>query len=331
MGAGAKIWKVSRRVLLILVTLVAAFFLIVIPWFFTHILTRGRFRFPDPNDGKTPKSYNLGFRWVEFYSPDGVLLKGWYVPAAGEARGTVVYCHGLNRSRVELLPQAAFAHTLGYNGLLFDFRHQGQSGGEITTIGYQERLDVLGAVRYAQDEEKAARPIILWGISMGAAAALMAAADSSRVTAVIADSSFLSFRDTIEHHTRLFLKLPSFPIADQVIYWSAWRGNFRPSDFDLEKAVERIGPRPIMFVAVEGDRRMPPAIARTLFSRARCPENQLVVLPGRRHGEGFRSANEPYRNAVIRFLARIPREPALKEVHHVPGVPRSRGLASRIR
>ncbi len=296
---------------------VAVFLLTVVPWFFTSIATTSRYHFHDPNDGKTPKSYGLDFRWIEFHSSDNILLKGWYVPVSPEPRGTIVYCHGHNRTRVEMLPEAVFAHRLGYNGLLFDFRHQGQSGGEMTTLGYQERLDVLGAVRHALGEEKATHPVIVWGVSMGAAAALMAAADSRDIDAIISDSSFLSFRDVIVHHAKLFLHLPSFPIPDEVIYWSAWRGKFRPSDFDMRNAVEHIGARPILFVAVEGDRRMPPSIARTLYSLAASPQKEMIILPGNRHGEGFNLAPKQYQEAVTGFLARIPRETALNEVPHV--------------
>ena len=162
--------------------------------------------------------------------------KGWYIPAEGTARGTIIYCHGLNRTRIEMLPDAVFGHSLGYNGLLFDFRHQGGSGGDITTLGYQERLDVEGAVRYALEQEQAARPVVVWGVSMGASAALMAAAESPDISAVISDSSFDSIMGTMRHHLKLFLHLPGFPIADEVAYWTAWRGHFRLADFDLVKA-----------------------------------------------------------------------------------------------
>lgn len=326
MPARQRIWKITRRVLVMLGVLATVFFFGVVPWFFTHILTRGRFNFPDPNNGKTPTSYGLNFDWVEFRSSDGILLRGWYIPAVNEARGTIIYCHGLNRWRVEMLPRAAFGHSLGYNALFFDFRHAGRSDGEITTLGYQERLDVLGAIRYALAEKKAARPVILWGVSMGAAAALMAAAESPDVAGVISDSTFLSFSETIRHHTRLFLRLPSFPIADEVIHWSAWRGNFDPADFDLGKAVERIGPRPILFIAVENDRRMPPEIARRLHARAASPQKGLLVLPGSRHGEGFNQDPEPYRAAVARFLAPIQGESASEGGRTAP--PRGRPQAS---
>jgi fermentation-respiration switch protein FrsA (DUF1100 family) len=298
--------RIVRNVLLILAMLTAAFFLIVVPWLFTAMITHGQFHYPDPNDGKTPKSYDLNFRWIEFRSPDGIPLRGWYIPAAGPARGTIVYCHGLNRTRIEMLPHAVFGHSLGYNGLLFDFRHQGRSGGDITTVGYQERLDVEAAVRYALDQDPPPRPIVVWGVSMGAASALMAAAESPDISAVISDSSYDSFLGTLRHHLKLFLHLPAFPIAYEVGYWTAWRGHFRPADFDMVKAVDRIGDRPILFVAVDGDRRMPPSIAQTLYAHAQSPLKKDIVLPGHRHGEGFNQAREPYEKAVADFLTSLP-------------------------
>ena len=304
MAARSRAWRIARNVFLILGALAGVLFLIVLPWLFSSLVTTRQFHYPDPNDGKTPISYGLDFRWIEFRSADGVRLKGWYIPAAENPRGTIIFCHGLNRSRVELLAQAQFAHQQNFNGLLFDLRHHGQSEGEMTTLGYQERLDVLGAVRYALDDEKAARPVVLWGISMGAVAALMAA-DSLEVAAAISDSTFLSFSDTVKHHLKLFLRLPAFPIAYEVIYWTAWRGGFRPADFDLQKAVERIGDRPILFVAVKGDRRMPSSISQTLFATAKSSQKRLLVLPGTRHGEAFKSGEADYKKTVEEFLAQL--------------------------
>jgi len=298
-----RVWQIIRNVILILLALAAGFFFLFVPWFFSNLGTRGRFHYPDPNDGKTPISYGMSFKWVAFPSSDGVPLRGWYVPAGGEARGTIIYCHGLNRTRIEMLPMAAFGHQLGYDGLLFDLRHQGASGGEMTTLGYKERLDVVGAVHYALEQQHAPRPVILWGVSMGAAAALLAAAESPDVAAVISDSSFLSLRNTVEHHWRLFFHLPSFPIANELVYLIALRGGFRVSDFNLLNAVTAIGNRPILFVALQDDRRMPPSIARALYYHSVSPQKALIVLPGQRHGEGFNLDTEQYKAAVKQFLS----------------------------
>jgi pimeloyl-ACP methyl ester carboxylesterase len=316
LSARSKAWKITKWLLALLFLAVLVFFYGFVPWFLTGIATTRRFHFRDPLDGKTPASYGLKFHEIEFKSPDGIDLKGWYVPADKAAKGTIVYVHGYNRTRVEMLPEAVFGHELGYEGLLFDLRHQGASGGEESSIGYQERLDVEAAARYALEQEKAPPPVIAWGVSMGAAAALMAAADTAQINGVISDSTFLNYSDMIRHHYYLFRgfarkrwwwfpPLPAFPIVDEVVYWSAWRGHFSPADFDLEKAVTRIGARPILFVGVEGDQRMPPEIARRLYGDAQSELKDIIIVPGTRHGEGFNSGNKQYEEAVTSYLASI--------------------------
>ncbi|MGE5327432.1 MAG: alpha/beta hydrolase [Deltaproteobacteria bacterium] len=314
---GSRLWKLTKWLLGLLIVGAVVFFYGVVPWFLAGIASTRRFHYRDPLDGKTPASYGMKYHDIEFKSSDGIDLKGWYAPAEGQAKGTIIYVHGYNRSRVEMLPDSVFGHGLGYNALLFDLRHQGASGGEVSTIGYQERLDVEAAAKYALERENAARPVIAWGVSMGAAASLEAAADSPDIAAVISDSTFLNYQDMVYHHYYLFRSiarsrgawwfppLPAFPIVNEVIFLATRRGNFDADDFDLEKAVTKIGARPILFVGVEGDPRMPPEIARRLYGDAESELKDIVIVPGTRHGEGFTSGNRQYEEAVTEFLAGI--------------------------
>ena len=306
-------WKVTRWILLLLVPLVLVFFLAVVPWLVATVTTTNRFHFPDPNDSKTPRDFGMSYENVEFTSSDGLHLKGWWMPAGGDnggggaaPSGTIVYSHGQNRTRVEMLPMAQLGHKLGFNGLAFDFRHQGASEGKTSSVGYWERRDVDGAVRYALDHRQAARPVVLWGVSLGAAASLMSAAETPDVAAVVSDSTFLSFEDTARHHWGLFFGwLPAFPMYNETVTLIEWKAHFRASDFDLRTAVERINPRPILFIGVEGDPRMPPSIARTLYALESSPGKMLLIVPGKRHGEGFTSGHDQYVQAVTDFLAKV--------------------------
>ncbi len=99
--------------------------------------------------------------------------------------------------------------------------------------------------------------------------------------------------------------MPAFPFVNEVIYLVSWRGHFNPDDFDLERAVTKIGTRPILFVGVEGDPRMPPDIARRLYGDAESELKDIVIVPGTRHGEGVQSGNKQYEQAVTTFLANI--------------------------
>src|SRR5579875_362786 len=319
-------WRAIKWIAGVLILLLVILLYGVVPWFLTNIVTTSRYRYPDPNNRNTPASFGMPFQNVQFTSRDGILLKGWYVPSDvpkdGQPLGTIIYCHGFQRSRVEMLPMAQFGHQLGYDGLLFDFRHQGESGGKVSSIGYWERLDAETAMSFALAQEQAPHPVILWGVSMGAAASLMAAAEDPHVDAVISDSTFLSFDTVIKsnyyailriirRHRPWFPPLPAFPLTNEVIAWSAWRAHFNPSDFDLEKAVRRASPRPILFVAVQGDDRMPPWIAQLLYSHDASPLKQIVILPGHRHGEGFNDAPAQYEHAVSQFLSLLRSKPGL--------------------
>ena len=68
-------------------------------------------------------------------------------------------------------------------------------------------------------------------------------------------------------------------------------GRLQALRFRFAEGGGRINPRPILFIAVEGDKRMPPSIARELYSQSSSPGKRLVVVPGHRHGEGFKSGN----------------------------------------
>src|SRR5690349_13950686 len=99
--------KIVKWTLGILLLLLLGLFYGFVPWFLTGIATTNRFHFRDQNDGKTPKDLGMDYHGVAFTSSDGIPLKGWYIPVApgSKPRGTIVYCHGLNRTRTEMLPE----------------------------------------------------------------------------------------------------------------------------------------------------------------------------------------------------------------------------------
>ncbi len=302
-----KLWK---RILiwffLVLLAAVAFFFLIYVPYFFATLISVHKYHYPDRDDGKTPAAFQVAYQDIQFDATDGVHLKGWFIPT-DHPRGTVVFVHGLNRTREEMLREALFVHGLAYNALLFDERHAGASDGKITSLGYFERFDVEGAVQEALRRDPQARPVIVWGVSMGAAAALMATRETPDISAVISDSTFLTLRDTTYHHLKLFLHLPKFPTAMTTLWFFELRTHFDVDDFDLRKAVQEIGDRPILFVAGGNDKRMPPYIARELFQQAVNGYKMFLEVPGAKHGESFHTNPQLYENAATEFFNRVQR------------------------
>jgi pimeloyl-ACP methyl ester carboxylesterase len=277
-----------------------------VPYFLAGMGTTRRFQFPDrENAGLTPATFQLASEDVAFRSADGVDLRGWWVPAPS-AKGTVVLVHGLNRSRIEMVRRAPFVHAAGWNALLLDLRHHGASGGETTTFGAKEKEDVEAAVRLAR--ERAPGPVVLWGVSLGGASVVFAAADDPTVAGVICDSSYRSLEDTVRHHLQLFrgfrwwLRLvPSRPVADLTVFWMGRRGGFDPAAVDVRAAAHRLAGRPALFVANSEDRRMPKEIAFDLQA-AVGPGAEVLIVPGKSHGGAWRDGTAAYEAAATALL-----------------------------
>jgi pimeloyl-ACP methyl ester carboxylesterase len=282
-----------------------------VPWFLAGLATTRRFAYKDKeNAGLTPAKLELAYDDVTFNAADGVPLKGWWVPAP-EGRGTVVLVHGLNRSRIEMVRKVPLLHRLGWNALLFDLRHHGESGGNTSSFGFFEKEDVRAAAAFAR--ARAPGPVVLWGVSLGAAAATLAAADDPAIAGLVCDSSYRSLRDTVAHHLNLFrgfawwLKVvPSWPVAGETVFWIGHRGGFDPDRVDVRAAADRLAGRPCLFVCNSGDRRMPSEIAFELKAAAG-PQAHILVVPGQSHGGAYRDGTAAYDRAVTALLGTVSR------------------------
>jgi hypothetical protein len=304
------------RALAFLLAAWAGFLFGWVPWWLAGIATSRRFDYVDrENQGMTPASEGLPFEPIHFEAPDGIRLSGWWVPAP-ENRGTAILLHGLNRSRIEMLPKLPFLHALGWNALLFDQRRHGESGGEVGTFGAREQQDALVAAGLARQRSGDA-PVVLWGVSLGAATAALAAVGDESVAGLVCDSSFRSLRDTVRHHLGLFRRfrwwlgmVPTWPTADLAVYWIGRRGGFDPDSLDVQAAAARMRDRPSLFVCNSGDRRMPQQIAFDLQAAAG-ERARVLVIPGDSHGGAWREGTAAYGEAVRQLLEEVaPGEPA---------------------
>lgn len=147
----------------------------------------------------TPAAYGLAYEDVTFRSKDGLLLQGWWLPAAATRRnGTepvviLLHPHFGNRhglsvqqqgwarlftTEVNLLKLAQACHQAGFTVLMFDFRSHGASQQGLCAGGLTEDQDVIGAVDYVfkrmATETKATPAVGVIGFGLGATAALAA-------------------------------------------------------------------------------------------------------------------------------------------------------------
>jgi pimeloyl-ACP methyl ester carboxylesterase len=290
-------WK---RVALVVSGLLFALVFLGVPYLVAYLVTHAGTRPQDQRLSSTPADHGVRFEEVTFRNADGHVLSGWYLGGA-DSDVAVAVGHGLFRSRREVLDRAAFFRERGYDTIVFDFRRHGESSGDRITLGFWERSDFLAARDFLASRGPR-RSVVFYGVSMGAAAALLAASDSPDAGAVVADSPFVSIEDTVVRHVELLLGLPRFPFASALLFFLELQGNFDRTEFDLERAARAMGDRPVLIVAGAEDARMPPELQARIYRASSAPESRFVSVPEAGHGASYRTDPDSYERAVADFL-----------------------------
>ncbi len=141
-------------------------------------------------DAVRPADLLLRADEVRFQSTDGIALSGWLIHGDRDAP-VLILCHDLGQSKAVFLDPSVGLQRSGYNLLLMDFRGHGASGGTGSTLGVEERYDVLGAIDFLRTRRDLASDRIgVWGIGMGAYAGLLAATERKEVVALALDSLY---------------------------------------------------------------------------------------------------------------------------------------------
>jgi alpha-beta hydrolase superfamily lysophospholipase len=236
-----------------------------------------------------PESY----RDISFRTEDGLLLRGWYAP--GRNGAAVIIVHGFARDRSELLPESHWLFEQGYGVLLFDTRAQGQSAGTYIGFGYSEALDVRAAVEFIRAQSPAARIGVL-GYSMGAVAAIQAAAVDPRIEAIIAVSPFATLRDTVDR--RLGFARLLLPLA---AWWGERLTGIKLDDVRPVDSIGALAPRAILIMHAEEDGFVARDSGARLYQAAGEPK-MLWSVPGVAHVDFRQAMPEEYRRRVIAFF-----------------------------
>jgi uncharacterized protein len=130
---------------------------------------------------------------VSISARDGVQLRGWFAGPANANGDAVILLHGVGDNREGMGGFAELFLSKGYAVLLPDSRGQGASGGKFPTYGVKETDDVHRWFEWLATQQRP-RCIFGMGESMGAAILLQAVREETRFCAVVAESSFASFR-----------------------------------------------------------------------------------------------------------------------------------------
>lgn len=252
----------------------------------------GVFFQPQQTQYLTPDKIGLVYEDVEFRSADGLKLHGWWLPAKGQAKGTVVFFHGNAENISTHIANVYWLPDQNYNVFLPDYRGYGKSEGEPTLAGVQD--DLNSAMKYLlQRKDIDTERIVILAQSLGGALAIYNVAHSpyrAKIKALITESTFSDYRRITQE------KLASF--------WLTWPLQW-PLSFTIDNdysplvVVNKISPIPLLIIHGDKDNVVPYTHGQILFEAAAQPK-EMWVVEGGAHIDAFRK--KVYQDKLLDYL-----------------------------
>ncbi len=243
----------------------------------------------------------LPFEQVRIRAFDGVELCGRYYHVRDGAP-LQIQIHGYRGTAVrDFCGGNKLAREGGFNTLVVDQRAHGHSGGRTISFGIRERFDCKAWADYAFERFGRGTPIVLCGVSMGAATVLMASELPlpETVAGVVADCPYSAPEDILRETCRQW-KLPVKPTVWLLRLAARIYGGF---DLRAASAVEAVKNTrlPVLLIHGEDDRLVPCEMSRRL-AQACGGYCRLETFPGAGHGLSFIADEGRYASAVREFL-----------------------------
>lgn len=260
----------------------------------------------------SPENYGLSMETIKFPSRNmDVELDGWFLkspfPQTIDAKPmTIIMAHGYAGNRLEKgLPALSLAQSLvtaGYHVVMFDFRNSGNSEGDLTTVGYLEKQDVLGAIDWVQKNEPSRIGLI--GFSMGGSTSILAAAEEKSVLGVITDSAFSQLNPYLTDNLPVWSKLPRFPFTPLILSILPRLIGINPKHVDALAAVDQIYPRPILFIHSREDAAIPWSNSEWMWNcHPDVFEQWITEKAG--HVGSYQMQPEAYTKRVLAFFSKL--------------------------
>ena len=259
------------------------------------------------NARNAAREHNIEFRNVEISTPDGTILRAWFMRPPEPNGDAVVLLHGVSDNRMGMYGYGTWLVQHHYSVLLPDARAQGNSGGELTTYGLRESDDIH---RWVDCAETAEHPRCMFGLgeSMGAAQLLQSLPKEPRFCAVVAESPFATFREVAyarfgsPFHTGPWIGRSIFrPTVDVGFLYVRLRYGIDMEAASPAQAVS--GNRcPVLVIHGLRDRNIPPY--HSDWIQERDPSAVMVwKVPGAVHTGAHKIAPEDFERRVLDWFA----------------------------
>lgn len=246
---------------------------------------------------------------------DGATLRAWFVNPKQKNGNAAILLHGLGDNRLGMVGYAKLLIANGYAVLLPDARAHGISGGDLATYGLLERDDIRRWADFLSSETRASCAFGL-GESMGAAQLLQSLGSHPKLCAVVAESSFASFREIAydrmgqPFHTGPWLGRTLFrPIVEFALIRARWKYGLAMQEISPEESIAH-SHIPVLLIHGEVDSNIPVRHARMIH--AHDPQTVLWEVPNADHCDAASIAPAEFDRRVLEWFAASPERVARK-------------------
>ena len=258
-----------------------------------------------------------GAEQVHFHTADGLALAGCYFRSRVSRRGVLLFGLEFGSNRWSCLAYCEHLLEAGYDVFAYEPRNQGDSDSEpklepLQWVSDRDLRDVQAALSYLKSRPDAdPNGIGLFGISKGAGAGIIAAADDPYVRCAVTDgmySSCITVVPYMRHWIRIYNK--NYTVHELLPTWyyamfgrMAMRrvGRQRGVEFlHVEQALHRFR-RPLFMLHGQKDGYIQPEMAMRLYEQARAPK-EFWLIPEANHNKGLEVAGEEYCRRVREFF-----------------------------
>ncbi len=239
----------------------------------------------------------------EITSFDGLKLKGKYYECKPGAPIELML-HGYRGcAESDLSIGVVRAHKLGHNAFLVDHRGAGFSEGNVISFGVNESKDCFDWINLIIKTFGENQKIILTGISMGAATALLTAGRADlpkNVVGVIADCGYTSAEDIIKKIVRK-LHLPEQFMYNVIKLGAKLFGRINLDEANVLEATKQIKV-PVAFFHGETDSFVPAEMSKQNYNACNS-KKYLSLIPNCEHGLAYVLGEEEYLKTLNLFLS----------------------------
>lgn len=234
-------------------------------------------------------------------SRDGLKLAATHFEPAQMSHQWVILVHGYGCNQTYMWNMARAYLRNGYQVLTPDLRASGQSEGLYITMGARESDDLaLWAAQIAREDPEAR--IVLHGVSMGAAAVLLASAQTlpPQVAALVEDSGYTTAYAMFASQMQSLFNLPASPLLDCANYMAQKRTGVKFTEASPLAAVRRTH-LPTLFIHGAEDRMVPPAMMQELYNASAAPVKEELVISKAGHAMAYVVDPNTYFTKVFAF------------------------------